>query len=65
MTRRWPQGFTAADADKDGYLSKAEFARLGKSMDHSSPSSAEPRSRNDDAGLVDSDPAAISSQATQ
>ena len=31
------QGFTSADADKDGYLSKAEFAQLGKSMDRTSP----------------------------
>jgi len=31
------QGFTAADADKDGYLSKAEFAQLGKAMDRASP----------------------------
>ncbi|HEY1283519.1 MAG TPA: hypothetical protein VGE96_03480 [Steroidobacteraceae bacterium] len=31
------QGFTAADADKDGYLSKAEFAQLGKSMERAAP----------------------------
>ena len=31
------QGFTSADADKDGYLSKAEFAQLGRSMDRASP----------------------------
>jgi EF hand domain-containing protein len=31
------QGFTAADADKDGYLSKAEFAQLGRSMDRAAP----------------------------
>lgn len=31
------QGFTAADADKDGYLSKAEFTQLGRSMERASP----------------------------
>ena len=41
------QGFTAADADKDGYLSKAEFSQLGKGMDRSARSerAAQPRSQ--------------------
>ncbi|HEV7714210.1 MAG TPA: EF-hand domain-containing protein, partial [Steroidobacteraceae bacterium] len=32
--------FTAADADRDGYLSKAEFAQLGQP---SNPDTAPPR----------------------
>lgn len=37
-------GFTQADMDKDGYLSKAEFQGLGRSMDDSGR--AQPRSES-------------------
>jgi hypothetical protein len=38
-------GFTAADSDKDGYLSKAEFSNLGKTSS-SRDSGAAPRSES-------------------
>ena len=37
-------GFTQADADKDGYLSKAEFASLAKMKSSTDRSPATPRS---------------------
>ena len=49
------QGFTAADADKDGYLSKAEFAQLGRSTERASPDerSAPPAPRSDSSPSED------------
>jgi hypothetical protein len=38
-------GFTSADADKDGYLSKGEFANLGRTSSSRDSSSA-PRSQS-------------------
>ncbi|HVY81305.1 MAG TPA: hypothetical protein VG994_10020 [Steroidobacteraceae bacterium] len=35
-------GFTQADADKDGYLTKSEFARLGRGRTPSSDESSSP-----------------------
>ncbi len=37
-------GFTAADVNKDGYLSKAEYAQLAKMSSSASPSSSSERS---------------------
>ncbi len=38
------QGFTSADADKDGYLTRAEFANLDKAIDRAGPEQ-QPRSQ--------------------
>jgi Ca2+-binding EF-hand superfamily protein len=37
-------GFTQADADKDGYLTRAEFANLGRARTPTDDTSATPRS---------------------
>ena len=55
------QGFTSADADKDGYLSKAEFTQLGRSMERASPDdrtapSTAPRSESSSSEDEDSAP---------